>query len=164
MIGLGSHSHNGEDIVYKSHSHLEHTSLVATATKKFREELETHFPANFSDIKHCVPGNTCDEMGGALGVSHNAMFLINLDNAPHEDPNNSTNSVAVWASNDDNGLENWYFVFPKVMIYANGCCYKGLVVMHSNGVEIECDGWILRHCTLKTDWKGDANAWKIVKT
>jgi hypothetical protein len=59
-------------------------------------------------------------MGGALGVSHNAMCSINLANSPHEDPNDLTNSVAVWASNDDNGLDNWCFVFPDVMTYADG--------------------------------------------
>ena len=72
-----------------------------------------------------------------------------------------TNCVAVWASNDENGLKNWYFVFPNIMIYANGYWYKGLVVQLLNGVEMEWDGWILRHCTLKTGWKGDANAYSF---
>jgi hypothetical protein len=44
---------------------------------------------------------------GAFGVSHNAMFSINLVNASHEDPNDLTNCVVVWASNDKNGLKNW---------------------------------------------------------
>jgi hypothetical protein len=83
-----------------------------------------------------------------------------------------TNCVAVWASNDENGLKNWYFVFPNIMIYANGCWYKGLVVQLLNGVEMEWDGWILRHCTLKTEQKGvmpmrkvslHRRKWKIVQ-
>jgi hypothetical protein len=89
------------------------------------------------------------------------MFLINLVNAPHEDPNDLTNCDAVWASNDENGLKNWYYVFPNIMIYVNGCWYKGLLVNLSNGVEMEWDGWILRHCTSKTERKGDANAYSF---
>jgi hypothetical protein len=99
---------------------------------------------------------------GAIGVSHNAMFSINLVNAAsHGDPNDLTNCVVVWASNDKNGLMNWYFVFPDIMIYVNGHWYKGLVVKLSNEVEMEWDGQILRHCTSKTGRKGDAKAYSL---
>jgi hypothetical protein len=47
------------------------------------------------------------------------------------------------------------------MIYVNGHWYKGLVVKLLNGVEMEWDGQILRHCTSKTGWKGDANAYSF---
>jgi hypothetical protein len=39
MIGLGSHNHNGKDVIYKSHSIMEDPSLAGSASKQFRDEL-----------------------------------------------------------------------------------------------------------------------------
>ena len=116
---------------------------IGTVSYMVSRWMKRNLPDLFQEIEDAekAKGNRPSPLKHGPGVT--LVCTKNLANAPHVDPHDTSRSVTFWVQDGNAGF--WYFIFPNVTV--NG--KKGLVVKLRNGIVIEWDGRIIRHCTAK---------------
>jgi hypothetical protein len=147
MYGLGTHYVLGKEEEFAIHKEMESMERSVSASQFAKQECETNFLAVYQDITSKIKGGKPESMGGSGGVLQNAIVSVNLGNASHFDIRDISMSLAMWASNNEETVENWVLVFPNVVVF-HGCNeHHGAVINLTHGTQVTWDGRLIRHCT-----------------
>jgi hypothetical protein len=92
----------------------------------------------------------------------------NYGNEAHQDYHDECQGIAIWHSSHGfhpcgprkkQQVQNWFFVFPDMMIMVNNKWHKGVAIQLYPGTVVSWDARLLRHCTAVPELVGDARAY-----
>ena len=70
-----------------------------------------------------------------------------LGSAAHIDPGDEGHCCTVWFEKETGSAQNWYLLFPHVLVWHDEKEYDGLVIQLFHGCLVSWEGAKLRHCS-----------------
>ena len=143
-----------EEIVKYANTHPGQKALLTSASTWLSKHKFTKWVNNLR--KRCLeigPNTLIEEFGTYCWVSL-LVVTSNYGNESHLDMSDDCQGITIWSEKNparincrNENVDNWYFLFPDLLVDIEGKTYKGFAIPLQHGTVVTWDARLVRHCT-----------------